>query len=267
MDAEVAAQFAAGATATTVGEFRALFYKQTWEEYLAERREDEEDEEEPPSPDEPFSFGEWMLRLVRILPAGCCLGGRPLAGRQDHRRRPGDREGHRVRRGVPRRQHGCDPRPDEALDYLASKVDPDRDGFTLERDDEAVQAAWPQSLFESDLTGVHARRLRGGPSSIASRTAEAVEPLRGRLARTGVWVSRSGHHGARTGPQRARGEGCAAGSGPRRMMGCCHCDRHSTDPRMDLSTTPRLTWVLVASSPGFEPITRPDGCAEVMDGS
>lgn len=37
--------------------------------------------------------------------------------------------------------------PLEALDYVASQVDPSRDGFSLDRDDEAVQAAWPRSLF------------------------------------------------------------------------------------------------------------------------
>ena len=37
--------------------------------------------------------------------------------------------------------------PLKALDYIASQVDPSRDGFSLDRDDEAVQAAWPRSLF------------------------------------------------------------------------------------------------------------------------
>ena len=56
MEAGVAARFAAGASARTLAEFQARFFRLTWDEYLADL--DEYEDEDLPSPDEPFSFGD-----------------------------------------------------------------------------------------------------------------------------------------------------------------------------------------------------------------
>lgn len=146
MDAEVAARYAAAATASTAAEFRELFYQQSWEEYRASLRED--GDEHLPSPDEPFNFGEWLseasdlspqeaawdvahLRVAEVMDAGSEIAQHIESGG-----------------GSPGGNMDAISGPLEALNYLASAVEPDRDGFTLDRDDEAVQAAWPASLYE-----------------------------------------------------------------------------------------------------------------------
>ena len=146
MDAEIAARYAAGATATSVAEFRALFYGQSWEEYLAELGAD--GEEQMPSPEEPVRFGERLPETFDLSPQQAAWD---VAHRRVAEVVANETEiAQQIKSGggSPGGNMDAISGPLEALAYLASAVDLARDGFTLDRDADAVQAAWPRSLYE-----------------------------------------------------------------------------------------------------------------------
>lgn len=148
LDAEEAARIQDMSRVSTLGEHAQLI-GEPWDEYRDEliERLDEEDESEP-SPDDPFDFDEWFNNEFRTWPEG-------EAWRVAHRRVD------ELRASDPTLAQALDSGggspggsidvicgPLEALERVASQVDPARDGFSLERDDALVEAAFPRKFYE-----------------------------------------------------------------------------------------------------------------------
>lgn len=136
LDAEVARRWAAGITASTVKEFQERFHGRTWEDYVAEGDYAEQD----PDPNAPYTLSDWI---------GDSYPDNPIEGAYwlAHARveeiiaeSPEKVEDLECDQGDDGWGFYWIVGPIDALDFVASKVDPDRDGFTLERDEDAVQA-------------------------------------------------------------------------------------------------------------------------------
>ena len=155
MDAAEAERFAAAAQAKTQSEFQAAYHQCTWEQFIDEWREDHgyepddeidaEDEEQPPLPDDPFSFGEWLASAYTSPEAEAwTVAHRRVDEIIAEGKHPMEVESGG---GSPGGNTDAISGSMQTLDYIASRIEPSRDGFSLERDEALVQSAMPRDSY------------------------------------------------------------------------------------------------------------------------
>lgn len=147
LDASAAVRFAAAADSTTLSEFARAFHDQSWPQYLTAWRDDHEPDDEAPSPQDVFDYGEWLGETWHSTPqeiAAEAAGGSISRLVAEHPELAGIKVG-----GASPGGHIDSIIGDlDALDALSRLVMGIGEGFTLERDDAAVSAAFPPDFFE-----------------------------------------------------------------------------------------------------------------------
>ncbi len=147
LDAEEATRIQNLSRISTLGE-HAQFVGEPWNEYRDELIEHlDEDDESEPSPDDPFDFDAWFNGEFRTWPEDEAWS--VAHHRVDELTAADPTLGHDLESGggSPGGNVAVICGPLEALDRVASQVVPVRDGFSLERDDALVEAAFPRKYY------------------------------------------------------------------------------------------------------------------------
>lgn len=146
VDAEAAARFGRAARSATLGEYVAEFLGESWDDYVASEFEDSAT---APSPTDPFDHAEWFSEVIES-PADTAWD---VAAKRVARilaSRGADLDEIRSGGGSPGDNMDAISGPLDQLDLLATLIDPERDGFTLERDDTLVDLGMSRSLYMSE---------------------------------------------------------------------------------------------------------------------
>lgn len=146
VDADAAARFGRAAEAATLGQYVAEFLGESWDDYVASEFGDVAD---APSPDDLFDFAEWVNEVIEFpTDTAWDVAAKRVAeviashGTTLDEIRSGG--------GSPGGNMDAISGPLEQLAALAALIDPERDGFTLERDDALVDLGMSRSLYVSE---------------------------------------------------------------------------------------------------------------------
>lgn len=146
VDADAAARFGRAAEAATLGEYVAEFLGESWDDYVASEFEDSAT---APSPTDPFDHAEWFSEVIES-PADTAwdvAAKRVAEILASHGAELGEiRSGG----GSPAGNMDAISGPLDQLDILATLIDPERDGFALERDNALVDLGMSRSLYVSE---------------------------------------------------------------------------------------------------------------------
>lgn len=145
VDAEAATRLGRAATATTLGEYVATFLESSWDAYVAA----EYDGAEAPSPDDVFDYAEWFDEVIEFPADRACDIAAQRVAEIAASQRPA-LSGIRSGGGSPGGNMDAITGPLEQLALLASLVVPERDGFTLERDDALVDLGMSRTLYAAE---------------------------------------------------------------------------------------------------------------------
>lgn len=146
VDADESERFGRAASATTLGEYVTAFLGGSWDEYVAMEFGDDA---ESPSPHDPFDYPEW-LNEVLAFPADTAwdvAANRVAEILESHKVELADIHSGG---GSPGGNMDAISGPLDQLALLAALIDPERDGFGLERDDTLVDLGMSRRLYESE---------------------------------------------------------------------------------------------------------------------
>lgn len=146
VDADAAARFGRAAEAATLGDYVTEVLGESWDDYVASGFSDSAD---APSPEDPFDYSEWVNDVI-ACPADIAwdVAARRVAEAIAlHAAKLADvRSGG----GSPGGNMDAITGPLDQLALLATLIDPERDGFVLERDDTLVDIGMSRSLYASE---------------------------------------------------------------------------------------------------------------------
>ena len=143
IDAETGARWAAATAARTWGEFVSTMYGEEWEDFVARN----ELERDGMGAADPFNFEEWASETWDTGPESVAydLAARRIAElKAEH---PSGLSAVDQGGGSPGGNIDVISGPLDQLALLASLIDAAHDGFTLERDDAAVEAGMLRSIW------------------------------------------------------------------------------------------------------------------------
>ncbi len=146
VDADTAARFGRAAQAATLGEYVADFLGESWDDYVS--REFGEDEEAP-TPQDAFGYAEWFAEVIEF-PSDIAWDVAAKRIAEITTSHGTDLDDIRSDGGSPGGNSASISGPVDQLAFVAALIDPEQDGFTLERDDALVDFGMSRSLYASD---------------------------------------------------------------------------------------------------------------------
>ncbi|WP_431797017.1 hypothetical protein [Microbacterium kunmingense] len=146
VDADAAARFGRAAQAATLGEYVAEFLGESWDDYVAVEFGDVVD---APSPGDAFDYAEWFNEVIES-PTDTAWDVAAKRVAEIVASRGAELDGIRSGGGSPGGNSDSISGPLEELTLLATLIDPERDGFTLERDDTLVDLGMSRGLYVSE---------------------------------------------------------------------------------------------------------------------
>lgn len=144
LDADVARRWSAASRAATWAEFALAMYEQTWDEFAADTDAEE-------SPADPFDFEEWVAEGWTTGPQEAAYDVAAERVRELVADHPAVLDAVQIGGGSPGGNIDGISGPMGQLDALASLVLPSRDGFSLERDDDAVESGMLRHLYRDEV--------------------------------------------------------------------------------------------------------------------
>lgn len=146
VDADAAARFGRAAEAATLGEYVAEFLGESWDDYVATEFEDSTT---APSPTDRFDHAEWFSEVIES-PADTAWDVAAKRVAEILASHGAELDEIRSGGGSPAGNMDAISGPLDQLDILATLIDPERDGFALERDDTLVDLGMSRSLYVSE---------------------------------------------------------------------------------------------------------------------
>lgn len=142
IDAESAERFGRAARSTTLGDYVADFLGESWEHYV-----ESEGGDHSASPQDPFDYSEW-INDVMTFPADAAwdVAAKRVAEIVEFRK--ADLADIRSGGGSPGGNMDAISGPLDQLALLATLIERQRDGFTLERNDALVDFGMSRNLYE-----------------------------------------------------------------------------------------------------------------------
>lgn len=144
VDADRAELFGRAQHAPTLGDYARDVLLTSWDDFLAD--EGDADLVDTPSPEDPFDYSEWVNDAMAYPPdTAWDTAARRVAQLVDTHHDELDKI--RSGGGSPGGNMDAITGPLDQLALLATLIDPDRDGFTIERDDKLVDLGMSRILF------------------------------------------------------------------------------------------------------------------------
>ena len=145
VDADAAARFGRAAQAETLGEYVAEFLGESWDDYVTREFGDDD----APTPEDAFEYAEWSAEMIEF-PSDIAwdVAAKRIAEIMTSHGTALD-EIHSDG-GSPGGNSASISGPLDQLAFVAALIDPEQDGFTLERDDALVDFGMSRSLYASD---------------------------------------------------------------------------------------------------------------------
>lgn len=144
VDADTAARFGRAAQAATLGEYVAGFLSESWDDYVTREFGDD-----APTPDDAFEYAEWFNDVIEF-PSDIAWDVAAKRVAEITALHGNELDGIRSGGGSPGGNSASISGPLDQLAFVAALIAPERDGFTLERDDELVDLGMSRSLYASE---------------------------------------------------------------------------------------------------------------------